>query len=294
MPGRRGRALARDIPGAGLSEHAADLTQQITSGRQGQPPTGCNPWTGPAGVRSRQAQVSGGGNMASLGVLETSETPDGVTVPKYRALRPLTQDEEDEYLEQVASLTETFRDLFTFRAIQANFDETMDVFVQWGRLPKGPAGLTAVGTQPVLMELERRLFNLLASGQAFIEHLRVRIQGRFGRGSTQVENYKAALDSLTEDCPGLPILRGVRNLMVHRAPPRLRVSAQPQVDGSIVVTASLSKSELLGADRKWHKTARLALRRYDDDVPLIPLLRDYYLALSSLQRTALQMTPVSL
>lgn len=231
----------------------------------------------------------------SLAVVEfVTDDESGESIRRYRSIRQLTSDEAAAYFRSIEEMTRVLREGFAFAAVSSNYVEVHAVLAEWCRSTQATFGSSAVDNEHALAELERRLFNLLAIGQSFIQHVITRVKLRFGRTSREVDVVVATVDDLQDRHPGLAIMRGVRNLFIHRGPPRMAIRAFPVEDGSTTARAFLFKDDLLRSDRRWHHSAKAGLERYDNEIPLIPLMEDYMSALGALHRKVTELGSVEL
>ena len=120
----------------------------------------------------------------------------------------------------------------------------------------------------------REVTTWLALTRLYLESERDSIASIFGAQSVQATRFVDVTHRVFDDSEGYRFLYNLRDYSQHCGPPLGGLTVSVAQDGSRVVELYLSRSELLLARFAWSKHSRLLLDQWDEQIHLVPLIKD--------------------
>ncbi len=135
----------------------------------------------------------------------------------------------------------------------------------------------------IFMEVSRKLLNLSASFGSYIDHQEIHFSQTYGKRSEVTLNWKAARDKIRDSSVAFPLMRDLRNYVLHVDLPPLHASLSSNLEEH-TLELTLLKKRLLRPNANWNAEVRRYISSHDGDIPLLELVSLWLVCFQALAR----------
>jgi|GEM_PF-1790923 len=200
-----------------------------------------------------------------------------------KLIKPLTTEERELLIGDGDLIRKSASSFNIINAIQVNkfeFSKTIDNILCFAS--KNLTNFEDIRATEFSM-IERTLFNLCVSFNAFMDYQDVLISKKFGRNSAETLDWIKFKDDLQKTNNYYALFFNLRNYIVHFSLPPLILNINSDLKESISVSLYLSKNKLLTSGAKWYPTVRRFIESFDENISIFILIEKWEQAFLKIQ-----------
>jgi len=196
-------------------------------------------------------------------------------------VRPLSDDEIEEYNQQKNIMVEFANDFMLVEYVKLNYESLIDLLEETViQVAESPTMMGPYPFKNFPFLLNTRILNYMMSVKTLLDHMETNINRKHGEQSNEFIDFKALLSHEYDNYFSYRFMYRLRNFVQHCGMPPLTYTASKSLDEansklSVELNVYFLRDQLIRKFSKWGSQVKSEIIQMEEEFPILPILNEH-------------------